>query len=87
MKSEPRWFAEVQHVFDPFTAHARPHQPRGWRAQNNFVVVSDMIGMRVTDKDSFTRRLRFVRVQPQTILGQVDTAALEFEAKDRHAAM
>jgi len=87
VKNEPGWFAEVQHMFDSFTAHSRSQKPRSWRAQNNFAVIFDMIGMRMADKDSFTCRLWFVRIQPQTTLGQMNTAAVEFDAKTRHRAM
>jgi len=77
-------FTKVQHVFMPNAWQATIHQLGRWRAQDNFAMRSDVIGMGMADEDSFQPELWLVRIQPEAKLGQMQGAGMKLDSERRH---
>ena len=64
-----------QNVFHARATNARLHQARGRRAQDDFPMIIDMVGVGVTDEDALNFRIVWVEPQPQG--WQIDAAAMK----------
>jgi len=73
---------EIQYLLAPVAGQTHLHQLRRGRAENDFPVRRDVIGMRMADEHSLV--LRFVGIQPQSKLGQVDATVPKFNSQNRH---
>src|ERR1700704_4453238 len=71
-------------MLESLSTQPRPHQSRGWRAQNHLPVEFGMVGMRVTDKDPLRSGLRFMGVEPKAQFREENAPIKKSKFQRRH---
>jgi hypothetical protein len=71
-------------VFLPRAADPRSQEMRGWRTQDHFAMLADMIAVGMADEDLFWARLRLMWIEPKREFRKVNSATIIFEGQRRH---